>query len=95
MSTLYDDVPGQPQAVAALLAAAAHPVHAYLLVGPPGTGKRAAALRFAASLLAPGLVDRWAPDDRTGGPGAGTHAEDREVLRRVLAGVHPDVMVVE
>ena len=95
MSTLYDDVPGQPLAVAALLAAAAHPVHAYLLVGPPGTGKRAAALRFAASLLAPGLVDRWAPDDRTGGPGAGTHAEDREVLRRVLAGVHPDVMVVE
>lgn len=34
-----------------LRAAARAPVHAYLLVGPPGTGKRAAARCFAASLL--------------------------------------------
>jgi DNA polymerase-3 subunit delta' len=45
-------VPGQPAAVAALVAAAERPVHAYLLVGPPGTGKREAARRFAARLVA-------------------------------------------
>lgn len=99
VSTLYDDVPGQPLAVSALLAAAAHPVHAYLFVGPAGTGKRAAAVRFAASLLAPSLVvgkteegesDRnhreWDTGEREG---------DGEVRRRVLAGIHPDVTVVE
>jgi DNA polymerase-3 subunit delta' len=53
VSPLYDDVIGQDEAVAQLRAAAASPVHAYLLVGPPGTGKRAAALSFAASLLCP------------------------------------------
>jgi DNA polymerase-3 subunit delta' len=34
-------------------AAAAKPVHAYLLVGPPGTGKMEAALAFAAMLVCP------------------------------------------
>jgi DNA polymerase-3 subunit delta' len=53
MSPLYDDVIGQDEAVAQLRAAAGSPVHAYLLVGPPGTGKRAAARSFAASLLCP------------------------------------------
>jgi len=37
--------------VRALQAAARGPVHAYLLVGPPGVGKRTAARAFAASLL--------------------------------------------
>ncbi|HEX9529779.1 MAG TPA: ATP-binding protein, partial [Acidimicrobiales bacterium] len=49
--TLFDDVVGQPRAVAELRAAAAAPVHAYLLVGPPGAGKRTAARSFAAALL--------------------------------------------
>ncbi len=53
MSQLYDDVIDQDEAVAQLRAATASPVHAYLLVGPPGTGKRAAARSFAASLLCP------------------------------------------
>ncbi len=44
---------GQDEAVRALRAAAAKPVHAYLLVGPPGSGKMAAALGFAALLLCP------------------------------------------
>src|ERR1700683_1364030 len=44
---------GQAAAVKALRAAAARPVHAYLLVGPPGTGKLAAAKAFAAMLLCP------------------------------------------
>lgn len=44
---------GQEDAVRALRAAAAKPVHAYLFVGPPGTGKMAAAMAFAAMLLCP------------------------------------------
>jgi DNA polymerase-3 subunit delta' len=48
---LYSEVIGQPAAVAQLRRAALFPVHAYLLVGPPGTGKRAAARAMAASLL--------------------------------------------
>lgn len=44
---------GQPEVVKALRAAAAKPVHAYLFVGPPGAGKMAAALSFAAMLLCP------------------------------------------
>jgi len=47
----FEQVVGQTRAVAQLRAAAAHPVHAYLLVGPPGSGKRAAATAFAATVL--------------------------------------------
>ena len=53
MADLYDDVAGQEAAVAQLAAAAVAPVHAYLFVGPPGSGKRAAARSFAAALLCP------------------------------------------
>ncbi|HUB69686.1 MAG TPA: ATP-binding protein [Acidimicrobiales bacterium] len=44
---------GQRDATKALRAAAAKPVHAYLFVGPPGTGKLTAAKAFAAMLLCP------------------------------------------
>jgi DNA polymerase III subunit delta' len=47
----------QPAAQAALAAALAAPVHAYLLAGPPGSGKRRAARAFAAELLADGAPD--------------------------------------
>ena len=50
----------QPAARAALAAALAAPAHAYLLAGPPGSGKRAAARAFAAELLAAGAPE---PDD--------------------------------
>ena len=50
----------QPAARMALAAAAAEPFHAYLLAGPPGSGKRAAARALAAELLADGAPD---PDD--------------------------------
>ncbi|MHB8293711.1 MAG: hypothetical protein ACYDH5_03625 [Acidimicrobiales bacterium] len=52
-ASLYSAVVGQDAAVAALVAAAADPVHAYLIVGPPGTGKLELALGFAASLVCP------------------------------------------
>jgi len=42
---------GQEQAVAELRAALTAPVHAYLFVGPPGSGKKAAAQAFAAGVL--------------------------------------------
>ncbi len=45
------DLPGQDRAVAALRAAAGHPVHAYLFVGPRGSGAEHAAVDFAAMLL--------------------------------------------
>src|SRR5262249_34523173 len=48
-----DAVVGQPAAVEALRAAARLPVHAYLLVGPPGCGIRPASRAFAAALLCP------------------------------------------
>jgi DNA polymerase-3 subunit delta' len=53
VTSVFDDVVGQERAVANLRAAAAAPVHAYLLVGPPGSGKRTAAIAFAAALLCP------------------------------------------
>jgi DNA polymerase-3 subunit delta' len=51
MSKLYAGLVGQDAAIRELELAVAAPVHAYLLVGPAGTGKRAAAVSFAAALL--------------------------------------------
>ncbi len=72
-------VAGQDKAVAALNAAVARPVHAYLFVGPPGSGKSAAARGFAAALLC-----QARPPDAT-----------CDVCRRALGSVHPDVIEVE
>lgn len=47
----YAGVVGQERAVRHLRAAARSPVHAYLLVGPPGVGVYEAALAFAADVL--------------------------------------------
>jgi DNA polymerase-3 subunit delta' len=79
MGDVYAEVVGQQGALAALTAAAVRPVHAYLFVGPPGTGKAAAAQGFAAALLCAAT-----PPDGT-----------CETCRRVLAGVHPDVIDIE
>jgi DNA polymerase-3 subunit delta' len=51
MADAFAGVVGQERAVRALRAAAASPVHAYLLVGPAGAGARAAADGLAAALL--------------------------------------------
>lgn len=76
---VFDAVVGQPDAVAQLRAAAAQPVHAYLLVGPAGAGKRVAARGFAALLLAEGSEG----DERA------------RHLELALAESHPDLIVVE
>jgi DNA polymerase-3 subunit delta' len=76
---VWADVIGQPGAVAQLEAAAARPVHAYLLVGPAGSGKRAAARAFAALLLSAGSE--------------GDDAERH--IRLALAEAHPDLHVIE
>ena len=48
---VFAGIVGQPELVTQLRAAAARPVHAYLLVGPPGAGTASAARAFAAALL--------------------------------------------
>lgn len=53
VASLFDAVVGQERAIEFLRTAAASPVHAYLFVGPDGSGARAAARGFAAALLCP------------------------------------------
>jgi DNA polymerase-3 subunit delta' len=66
----FAGLPDQPEAGRLLAAAVAEgPAHAYLLYGPAGVGKRAAARSFAAALLG---------DER-----------------RVAAGTHPDLFLLE
>ena len=55
----WDGIVGQDFAIEQLKAAARSPVHAYLLVGPRGSGKRSLARAFAAALLG-----TTAPSDR-------------------------------
>jgi DNA polymerase-3 subunit delta' len=50
---VLDRVRGQPEAVELLRGALRAPVHAYLFIGPPGTGRRDAAVAFGAALLCP------------------------------------------
>jgi len=76
---LWSDVVGQPELVGALRSAVDSAVHAYLLVGPDGSGKRAAAMAFAGELLSRGLDDE------------GT----ARAVRLVAAGAHPCIDVVE
>lgn len=78
-AAIWAGVTGQERAVAQLQAAVEGPVHAYLLVGPRGSGKRAAAIAFAAELLA---ADR-PPDDA------------ERTVRLALAEAHRDLEVVE
>jgi DNA polymerase-3 subunit delta' len=79
---LFGDVIGQHRAIATLESSVSRPVHAYLFVGPAGTGKAAAAASFAAALLCP-----------TAGDHSGLGLCDS--CRRVVEGQHPDVIAVE
>jgi len=73
--SLWDEVVGQDDAVETLRSSVAAPVHAYLIVGPHGSGKRAVARSFAAALMGRGLPDQAAARQ----------------ARLVLAQDHPDV----
>ncbi|MDY7105229.1 MAG: hypothetical protein S0880_28930 [Actinomycetota bacterium] len=75
----WDDVVGQDDLVARLRSSAAEPVHAYLFVGPPGSGRRAAARAFAGDVLAAGSE--------------GDEADRHRALARAES--HPDLVVVE
>ena len=79
----WREVVGQPGAVRQLTAAAREPVHAYLLVGPAGSGARAVARAFAAVLLSAGAAAEGDDEAR------------RRHIRLALAEQHPDLRVVE
>ncbi|HEV2362138.1 MAG TPA: hypothetical protein VGS21_10590 [Acidimicrobiales bacterium] len=53
MTDVFSASPGQERAVAALRVAAASPLHAYLVVGGPGTGSDEVVHAFAAALVCP------------------------------------------
>ena len=76
--------PGQSDAVRRLSAAVADPVHAYMLVGPRGSGKRAAAAAFAGELLATA--------DQRESRGPGRVERHRRLAAREQ---HPDMFVLE
>jgi DNA polymerase-3 subunit delta' len=76
---LWGDVVGQERAVAELDGALPAPVHAYLFVGPRGSGKRALARAFAAGLLGDGLEGE----------------ERERHVRLALAELHPDLTIIE
>jgi DNA polymerase III subunit delta' len=82
----FAGVAGQEAAVAQLRAAAARPVHAYLLVGPPGAGARAGAIALSAALLCPDGGCGHCRDCRLAlageHPDALTFAPSRAFLRR-------------
>ena len=82
-ATGWSAVVGQPRTVASLESAVVSPVHAYLLVGPRGSGKRTAAAAFAGELIV-------AADER-----AGAEPERAERHRRLAAREeHPDIFVL-
>jgi DNA polymerase-3 subunit delta' len=84
--TVWDEVVGQPAAVAELATAAADPAamtHAWLFTGPPGSGRSVAARAFAAALQCPRHGCGECTACRT--TLHGTHADVREVVPQGLS----------
>lgn len=79
---VWADVVGQAATVRQLTAAAVAPVHAYMLIGPPGSGRRELARGFAGLLIA-------GSDTAAGSPDRERH------LRLARAEQHPDLRVVD
>lgn len=74
--SVWDAVVGQEEVVQTLRSAAARPetmTHAWLITGPPGSGRSIAARAFAATLQAPDDVEGTGHESRTAF--AGTHAD--------------------
>lgn len=72
-----------------------HLPHAWLITGPAGVGKATLAYRFAALVLAAGNADRGAGLFGNGDRPSRRLTEDDEGVRRVRAGSHPDLLIVE
>jgi DNA polymerase-3 subunit delta' len=87
----FESFPEQAEAKRLLRAALAEGhAHAYLFHGPPGVGKRAAALAFAAQLIGGSkAAARAEPARPVGGVAEATPCD------RVQRGAHPDVYVLE
>lgn len=81
IESAWETIVGQSEAVAALRSWSLDPLHAYLFIGPSGTGKRQAARAFAAAVQA----QHFAGDDV---------GRDRQ-LRLALQDKHPDVEIYE
>jgi len=93
--SVWDDVVGQPDAVATLRRAATDPAamtHAWLLTGPPGSGRSVAARAFAAALQCDGPQDGTPPAPRGSRSGGG--CGECQACTTTLAGTHPDLTVV-
>lgn len=84
----WDEVVGQDRAVAMLRSAAAAPAHAWLFLGPSGSGKRAAARAFAGDLLAAGHDASEAARIRA--LAADEQHPDLHVIERVGAAISAD-----
>ncbi len=78
-SDAWAEVVGQPDVVSQLQASTSNPVHAYMFLGPHGSGRWAAARAFAADILAQGLD--------------GDAAE--RACRLAARGEHPDLVKIE
>ncbi|MDE0267479.1 MAG: hypothetical protein OXI96_00355 [Acidimicrobiaceae bacterium] len=84
---VWSVVPGQIAAVRRLSTAVSDPVHAYLLVGPRGSGKRKAATVFAGELLVAADTEAEHKPD--------SNSRSRRHRRLALQEQHPDVFVFE
>ena len=87
VSPVLSTLVGQPAVQALLTSAATAPVHAFLFVGPAGSGKQAGALAFAAALLCPNGGCGVCRDCRLAL--AAEHADVR-VIERVGASISTD-----
>ncbi|MDD3445752.1 MAG: DNA polymerase III subunit delta' [Zavarzinia sp.] len=90
------DLIGHAEAETALLDALAEGKlhHAWLITGPRGIGKATLAYRFARHLFAHGL-DAGAADMFGGAPASLAMDAEDPLFKRVAAGGHPDLMVLE
>jgi hypothetical protein len=95
--SVWDEVVGQPAAVAELSAAARDPAamtHAWLFTGPPGSGRSVAARAFAAALQCPEQGCGHCAACHT--VLSGTHADVREIVPEGLSiGVKETKQVVQ
>lgn len=77
--SIFRDVVGQEEAVQFFRAAAAAPVHAYLIVGPRGSGKKSLARAFAGAIMSAPLPSE----------------DQARTIDLVLQAKHPDVLEFE